>query len=122
MSDVVVVAQFAEGFPAAFRRAVITDRRPTVSTFSHRSLVAPHSCRTALLCRCHWIRIRSDRIGSCHSQFVLFCKQFSNASRGRARSNHVPCASAARVPPTIHAAHASNAPALCSTHAARGLL
>ena len=42
-------------------------------------------------------------------------------SRGRARSNHVPCASGGRVPPTTDAVHASNAPALCSTHDARGL-
>ena len=42
-------------------------------------------------------------------------------SRGRARSNRVPCASGARVHPTTDAAHASNAPARCAIHDARDL-
>ena len=40
-------------------------------------------------------------------------------SRGRARPSRVPCASGARVHPTIYAAHASNAPAPRAVHDAR---
>ena len=43
----------------------------------------------------------------------------STSSRGRGRPNRVPCASGARVHPTIDAAHASNAPAPRAVHDAR---
>jgi hypothetical protein len=43
------------------------------------------------------------------------------ASRGRARSNRVPCASGARVHPTTDGALASNAPAHCAIPGARDL-
>ena len=43
-------------------------------------------------------------------------------SRGRARSNHGPCASGARAHPTTDAAHSSNALALYAIHDARDLL
>ena len=43
-------------------------------------------------------------------------------SRGRARSSRDLCASGGRLHPTTDAAHASNAPAHCAIHDARGLL
>jgi len=40
MSDVVVIAEFAERISAALRTAVIADRRSAVGTFSHGRLAA----------------------------------------------------------------------------------
>ena len=44
---------------------------------------------------------------------------FNLPSRGRDRPNRVPCASGARVHPTIDAAHANNVPAPRAVHDAR---
>ena len=43
MSDVVVVAQLAEGIPATHRTALIADLRSAVSAFSHSRLSAGHT-------------------------------------------------------------------------------
>ena len=43
MSDMVVIAQAAEGISAAFQATVIADRGPAVSTFSHGCLAARRS-------------------------------------------------------------------------------
>ncbi len=51
------------------------------------------------------------------AQFLTY-----HPSRGRARSNRVPCASGARVHPTTDGAPASNAPAHCAIPVARDLL
>src|SRR5690349_19645758 len=76
MSDVVVVAQFAEGIPAAFRRAIVTNRRPTVSTFSHRSLVARHS----FVAVTGYVFDLTEWAHSRHLyQLLHFCEQVSNA-------------------------------------------